>query len=435
MKVKSIFVPPLLFLVFFIFFLPSRANAVPAFARQTGFACNTCHYQHFPTLNEFGRAFKAGGYTMVGGQSLVEGDLLSLPSVLNASVVAKIRYQKTNGSDDLADKRNRGELQFPDEAALFMGGRVGEHIGFVLEAQLAESDAPTFANFKMPIVYDVGNTKLSLVPFTTDGGGAAYGFELLNTGAITMHKPLEHGAETSAQRYLGTTDGAPATGVAFVAYRDIGYVNFTLWSPEHESTDAKPLLRYVRAVLTPHLGSWDLGFGAQVWDGETKFTEDTTTMTACIAPGVPLAACTVVGEIIETTVVAGTRVSAKAWAADFQAQGAVGRFPLGVYFTYGAADRSSAVENLFNSSTADNKKAFTATGELGVIPGRLMLALGWRNADNGMATDSKEDATTAAAMFLLTQNVQFQLNQTWYNNDIDPAWGDSLTTFMMFAAF
>ena len=25
------------------------AEAVPAFARQMGVACNTCHYQHFPT--------------------------------------------------------------------------------------------------------------------------------------------------------------------------------------------------------------------------------------------------------------------------------------------------------------------------------------------------------------------------------------------------
>lgn len=47
-------------------YLPGEAEAVPAFARQTGMACNSCHFQHFPTLNAFGRAFKAGGYTMGG---------------------------------------------------------------------------------------------------------------------------------------------------------------------------------------------------------------------------------------------------------------------------------------------------------------------------------------------------------------------------------
>ena len=121
------------------FVIPQSSEAVPAFARQTGLACNSCHFQHFPTLNQFGRAFKAGGFTMVGGQSLVEGDLLSMPSVINASLITKIRYVKTNGDNDDSGS-NKGELQFPDEAAFFLGGRVGEHIGFALEAQMADPD-------------------------------------------------------------------------------------------------------------------------------------------------------------------------------------------------------------------------------------------------------------------------------------------------------
>src|SRR3970040_517129 len=96
------------------------ADAVPAFARQVGQACSTCHFQHFPTLNAFGRAFKAGGYTQIGGQSLIEGDVLSLPSPLNESLVTKIRYQKTSGKDygtpaneNGSMGTNKGELQFP----------------------------------------------------------------------------------------------------------------------------------------------------------------------------------------------------------------------------------------------------------------------------------------------------------------------------------
>ena len=49
---------------------------MPAFARQTGMACNACHFQHFPALNQFGRTFKQGGFTMVGGQSMIEGSIL-----------------------------------------------------------------------------------------------------------------------------------------------------------------------------------------------------------------------------------------------------------------------------------------------------------------------------------------------------------------------
>jgi hypothetical protein len=33
------------------------SQAMPAFARQTGKACNTCHFQHYPILNEYGMEF------------------------------------------------------------------------------------------------------------------------------------------------------------------------------------------------------------------------------------------------------------------------------------------------------------------------------------------------------------------------------------------
>src|SRR3990167_6242483 len=139
----------LAFAAFFVFsvslWVVPEPNAVPAFARQTGLACSSCHFQHYPTLNAFGRAFKAGGYTMVGGQSLIEGDMLSLPSVLNASMVLKVMYRKTNGDEKTGD--NMGSLKFPDEAALLIGGRAGEHVGFLLEGQMAYDGAPFFASF------------------------------------------------------------------------------------------------------------------------------------------------------------------------------------------------------------------------------------------------------------------------------------------------
>ncbi|MBI5810490.1 MAG: hypothetical protein HZB21_04795, partial [Deltaproteobacteria bacterium] len=194
-----------------VFYLLPEAEAAPAFARQTGLACNTCHFQHFPTLNAFGRAFKAGGYTQVGGQSMVEGDFLSIPATLNATLVTKIRYQRTNG-DDETEPTNKGELQFPDEAAILIGGRAGEHVGFLAEVSaIGTADTTTgnfslFTGYKMPIVYTVSNTNVMLIPFSTDGQGAAYGFELLNTGSLRLQRPLENnsGRDMSAQQYIGT---------------------------------------------------------------------------------------------------------------------------------------------------------------------------------------------------------------------------------------
>jgi hypothetical protein len=47
---------------------PRSAQAIPAFARQTGQPCGACHTD-FPQLTPFGRRFKLGGYTMGGGRS------------------------------------------------------------------------------------------------------------------------------------------------------------------------------------------------------------------------------------------------------------------------------------------------------------------------------------------------------------------------------
>lgn len=391
------------------FVLPETASAAPTFARQTGMACNSCHFQHFPTLNAFGRSFKQGGYTMVGGQSLIEGDFLSLPSVLNASLITKVRYQKTNGDIDDSGT-NKGELQFPDEAALLIGGRAGEHIGFLLEAQLGDPTAAAFASFKMPVVYNVAGTDLSVIPFKTDAAGASYGYEVLNTGAVRMIRPIEHRSEMSAQQYI-RTDGA-ATGVSFVAAQPMWFANYTAWAHNDGTNDAGPYLHYFRAAVTPTVAGWDIGAGVQWWGGMTKHS-------------------------------GATREVADAWAIDAQAQGNAGNFPLGVYISYGSADKSKAGEpvNIMNSSTNKDRTAIALLAELGVLPGRLTLTAGYRAGRNGDPSANGKDsdtATTIGANYTLTQNVTFQWNTSWYGGDVYdplPANGDQKTTLMLFAAF
>lgn len=397
-----------------------EASAIPAFARQTGMACNSCHFQHFPSLNAFGRAFKAGGYTQVGGQSLIEGDFLSLPSVLNASFVLKTRYQKRNGSNETGDagELNKGQLQFPDESALLIGGRAGEHVGFLLESSLKSGD-PLFTSFKVPFTFNVSGTNLAAIPFTTDSAGPAYSFELLNTGALRMSRPFEHRTETSAQQYIGT-DGN-ATGIGFVASNNLFFANFSLWSRDHatatdndNSIAPGPFLNYVRVAVTPTFAGWDFGVGAQWWGGTSKNRDENA------------------GEV---------RRHADAWAADAQAQGLVGNFPVGVYLTYGNAKKSDSAAstdaNIYNSSTTDDKTAWTLAGEVGVIPNKLALGASYRGGKNGAATNDTDNATTLAATYTPTQNVEFQLNHSWYTGDGKPSagTGDQLTTVMLFAAF
>ncbi|HKZ71424.1 MAG TPA: hypothetical protein VJ187_00130 [Nitrospirota bacterium] len=425
--------------------LPKETKAIPAFARQTGMACSTCHFQHFPALNAFGRYFKAGGYTMVGGQSMIEGDMLSLPSTLNASIVLKVRYQKTNGDGEIKTTTtyaldpddgsidpttstvdtgktgtNKGELQFPDEAALFLGGRIGEHMGFAYEMGLNGEGFDNFTSFKMPFVYDVMGAKVSLIPFNTDGLGAAFGFELLNTGAVRNVRTIEHRNDISAQQYIGT-DGA-AEGIAFVAANNMGFINYSLWVPSHTATDIGPSSHYLRIAATPTVSGWDLGGGVQWWGGTTSIGTCVVDPPGCYDEDHP-----------------DNDYKTHALAIDAQAQGAVMSKPLGVYISYGNAEKSKAgeTENFFNSN-ADDKTALSVSAELGVLPNKATVALGYRTADTGAASDNKDNAFVLGATYQFAQNVQLQLNHSSYGGskyDTTPADGDQLTTLMLFTAF
>lgn len=415
----------LAFAAFFVFgislWIVPKADAVPGFARQTGQACSTCHFQHFPALNAYGRAFKAGGYTQIGGQGKVEGEDLSIPDTLNAGLALKTRYQKTNGKDYTGNAingssgTNKGEFQIPDEAELLFGGRGGEHVGFFMmvdltQAKEATNDMGVMYSFKTPIVYDVSGTKLSVIPFTTSEAGPAFGFDLFNTGSLRTVRILEHRTQTSAQQYIGT-DGV-AEGVALVAANDMFFVNYTLWGPAQTATDFGPLMSYLRVGATPNVGGWDLGVGAQLWRGTGK--------------------------------VSGTTyIKTDAFAVDAQLQGNVG-LPLGVYLTYGDAKKSKTNEiaNYYNSSTTGDKKAWSLLAELGVLPGKATVAAGYLSGKTGAAANNKKNIATLGATYLLAQNVELQLNYSMYSGSYydlaannEQTNGDRLTTLMLFAAF
>src|SRR5574340_1799349 len=182
-----------------------EAAAIPAFARQTGMACSACHFQHFPILNGFGQAFKASGYTMMGAQGKVEGEHLSIPDTLNMSMLIKLRYQKTNGTDApgtvSGTTTNSGQWQIPDEFSLFAGGRIAENVGFIFEGNLV--GVPLAAQVKTPVVFDMGGAKLNVIPFTTDSGGPAYGFELSSGSVVRALRWSEDRNTITTARLIG----------------------------------------------------------------------------------------------------------------------------------------------------------------------------------------------------------------------------------------
>lgn len=362
----------------------TSASAVPAFARQTGQTCVACHFQHYPALNDYGRAFKAGAYTQMGHpEAPITGERLSIPFDLSASLVTKIRYEKTNGSVKTVGT-NTGELQFPDEAALLIGGRAGEHTGFLLEATLADDPAVNnFGGFKIHFGNPTDSTNYGAVLFTTDSGGVGYGFELLNTGATKIHRVDEF--NISAQKFVGFS-GSEAEGLALVATGRAGFINLSLWTPDHKSTGdnaaVSGLAKYLRAAMTPQIGSWDTGFGFQYFTGTARRTNTTT--------GLP------------------NDTEPKGWAVDAQMQGTAGSLPLGVYLVHAKAPYSA--NSAFNSTGPDAAKATSLIGELGVVPGRATVMLGYRSGDTGAATNNKDNAALIGGTWQLAQNMQIQLD-------------------------
>ncbi len=95
------------------------AEAVPAFAQQTGQPCKTCHVGGFgPELTPFGREFKIGGYT-----------LRSKPSV-PVALMAIASFAHTRRAQDPAPEHlNQNDNVVLDQASLFVAGGIGPHLG------------------------------------------------------------------------------------------------------------------------------------------------------------------------------------------------------------------------------------------------------------------------------------------------------------------
>lgn len=405
-----------------------EASAIPAFARQTGMACSACHQQHYPVLNGFGQAFKSAGYTMMGSQGKIEGEHLSIPSELNAAILLKARYQKSDGKDAAntvsGTTTNGGQWQIPDELSLFFGGRVADSgalkMGFMFEGNTA--GAMLVAGLKVPVVMDMDSIKLGAVPYATDALGAFYGFDLSSTGQTRGIRWAEHRSDISAQQYVGMGAGS-ATGLAFYARHDMGYVAVTRFAPHFTASGTAAVQlssTAVRAALTPSVAGFDMQIGV----------------------------ASISGSNYDAPALVTNKMDTKATSVDFQAFGTVAERDLAVYATYATAPGQAAgtvVSNTYNGGT-DAKTAFTMGVDFSVIQHTLHVGAAYRNAKNGAATLNADNSITGMVIYDLTQNVALHVNHSIRSgssydaggaNDTTGAShnGKQLTTFLLEAAW
>jgi hypothetical protein len=97
-----------------------KAEAVPAFAEQTGQPCQACHVGGFgPHLTPFGREFKLNGYTM---------RTKSFNPPVSAMVVASYTHTKKDQVPPPDGVSANNNLKF-DQGSLFIAGGIGNHFG------------------------------------------------------------------------------------------------------------------------------------------------------------------------------------------------------------------------------------------------------------------------------------------------------------------
>lgn len=429
--------------------------ALPLFARQTGMECASCHFQHFPMLNGFGRAFKSAGYTMMGAQGKVEGEGLTIPNTLNMAVLTTAGYEKTNQIAGTAAAKTTGDGTFyvpgtGGELSLFFGGRVSENAGFLAEIGTGGAVSGTaiekaHSSAKLPIQFEIAvpqlklaeGTRVGVVPFTTDDHGASYGFEVLNTGANVVHQMTitpglndAHSAALSAQQYIGTAGSA--TGVAFVMNNPLGFVSLTKYDQSGIANGTLAVLgsTYVRAAGIFELGSWDVGAGVQIWRGNS----------AAIVPGSRI----------------HTYADTKATAIDGQMQGSLGVMPVGFYASYATAPAGNNTYNLDPAAAVigntvltgkygtATKSSLNISAEVGVIPEKVTLGAAVRFARSGVvvggASNASDNAIMLVASYKLAQNMMATFSFTsasgeYWDAAHQNALGSGITTINLFTLF
>jgi len=105
-----------------LFLMPAApAYAIPSYARQTGAECSACHTV-YPQLTAFGRQFKMSGYT--------DGDSdLALHKKISAWLQASFTHTAKDQTADAAPGFSDNDNFALDQASLFFGGRIVDHVG------------------------------------------------------------------------------------------------------------------------------------------------------------------------------------------------------------------------------------------------------------------------------------------------------------------
>jgi len=304
--------------------MPTRAEAFPAFARQTGASCLSCHFQTFPALTPFGRSFMMNSFTDVGDQALIEDDNLSIPAVLNASFDVRANFTNVNAQG----VGSVGTFNIPaEETRLFLAGRIGANSGAIIvfdpskPAKMNAGPAPVWMFLNS---MDLGDFKLGLGAQKSPWGGS----NVMEVSNVFGHRGDKLGGQDiSGISNAGFTKMTSSIG-AWAGNNDIGYVQLAVVAPAiatlGNTNVGLNLGKLIRVVGIFDLAGWDtlVGFG-NVSGRAGKAT--TAAQTAA-------------------TGITGARIPMNLQFVDFQMQNSdVGGMSIGIYADYAHAKGQTSV--------------------------------------------------------------------------------------------
>jgi hypothetical protein len=209
--------------------LPSNAQAVPSYARQTGMPCSACHTTP-PELTPFGRSFKINGYTLTGmqqieAQSQGTGAGLKINEIPPLSAMLLTSYTQTAKSQP---GTQNDDTSFPQQLSLFFAGEITPHIGSFLQITYTQQDDK----------FSLDNTDIRYANrFSLAGKDTVYGVTLNNSP--TVEDPWN---STPVWGYpFITSEVAPSPGWAplvsdALAQQVAGLGGYMLWN-EHLYAD------------------------------------------------------------------------------------------------------------------------------------------------------------------------------------------------------
>ncbi len=116
----------------FLLFTTTSVYGLPAFARQNGLSCVTCH-SSYPRLNPFGKSFKAKGYTLTGPESF-QGPWIW-------KNFYPIAFQGIMGYTFQENQLTDGTFSI-NGLQIFAGGAIGPNLVMYLHHHLVMEDLP-----------------------------------------------------------------------------------------------------------------------------------------------------------------------------------------------------------------------------------------------------------------------------------------------------